>query len=407
MKTEDAQPGDQHSDLTRLSTLDIFRGLVMMIMALDHVRDFTNRSAMEGLPTDLEITTPALFFTRWITHICAPAFALTAGVAAWLWWQRGRSRLELSRFLLTRGVWLIALELTVMQLAYYFSWPPNGPVLLLVLWSLGLSMIILAGLIWLPAALIGSLCAAAILFHPLLSPIQASDFGPAAGFWNAIYQVGAFKLGDVVFVTPYPLIPWAGIMAFGFLLGPVFAAPASRRAAVLFGLGLAGLGAFVALRLWNGFGDPVPWTERSDAFWTVIAFLNVSKYPASPAFLLMTLGITFLSLSALERCGSLSTYGRIAEAFGRVPLFFYLLHFYLAHLFATALALANYGLAAVQFIFLPYPSFGGQSDAFPAGFGYPLWTTYGVWLAVLISTYPLCRWFSGIKAKRIWWTSYL
>lgn len=408
VRTDLPNPSYAELRIGRIASVDVLRGFIMIVMALDHVRDFTNRNAMEALPTDLDATTPAIFFTRWITHLCAPAFALTAGASAWFWWKNGRTRWALSKFLITRGVWLIVLELTVMQLAYYFSWPSGFPVLLLVLWSLGLSMITLAFLIWLPAALIALLCAAAILLHPLLDAVQASDFGAVAGIWNIIHQVGAFSIGNTTIVAPYPLIPWAGVMALGFLLGPVFSAQATRRSIILSELGALGLAALLLLRARNGYGDPAPWTQHPDLLWTLMSFLNVSKYPASPTFLLLTLGLIFLCLSVLERWRFSFKLENVFEVFGRVPLFFYILHFYLAHLLSTVLAIFIYGADAARFAFQPYPSFGGPPAAFPADFGYSLWVTYGAWLAVIAATYPLCRWYANIKfRRRLWWMSYL
>lgn len=392
----------------RIGSIDLLRGIAMIVMALDHIRDFVHGGAMVALPTDLRSTTVLLFATRWVTHFCAPVFALTAGLGAWLW-ARGRSRPELSRFLITRGLWLMALELTVMQFAYYFSWSPSYPILLLVLWSLGLSMAVLAAMIWLPRTLLGPLSVAMILLHPLLDGITADRFGAAAGLWNIVHQVGAFQLGAIAVATPYPLIPWLGLVALGFSLGPLFELEPDRRRRWLLAIGAAALTGFVVLRLINGYGDPVPWNRQRSHIFTLLSFLNTTKYPASPAFLLMTLGPAFLLLASLDRVpNNRGGFATVATVFGRVPLFYYIVHFYLAHFIATALALITYGRAAFEFAFLPYPSVGGPADRFPSGFGYDLWVTYLVWLAVLAICYPVCRWYSGVKARRRdWWLSYL
>ncbi|MBB6426988.1 DUF1624 domain-containing protein [Sphingopyxis sp. JAI128] len=408
MPADPAPPGERPGGAGRVASIDLLRGLVMVVMALDHVRDFTSRSAMQGSPTDLATTTAAVFFTRWITHICAPAFALAAGLAAWLWWQRHGDRRALSRFLVTRGLWLMALEIGVMQFAYYFAWPVTAPVLLLVLWSLGLSMVALAGLAWLPRPAILVVALAAILCHPLLDPLQASSFGAAAGIWNILHQVGAFPVGSAVVATPYPLIPWAGVMALGFALAPVFHLPQGIRLRTLLALGIAALTIFVLLRVGNAYGDPVPWQADPDPLRTVMSFLNVSKYPASPAFLAMTLGFAFLLLGLFEGGHARVRPGSILLTLGRVPLVFYILHFFAAHLFATLLWFAIYGPPAASFSFLPYPSFGGPRGAFPADFGLPLWGSYAVWLAVLAAVYPLCSRFSRFRAERqYWWLRYL
>lgn len=393
----------------RVASIDLLRGIAMIVMGLDHIRDLLHAGAMVALPTNLQSTTVLLFATRWITHFCAPVFALTAGLGVWFWWQRGRSRAELSRFLVTRGLWLMALEITVMQLTYYFSWSPGTPVLLLVLWSLGLSMVVLAGLAWLPCRLLGVLAVATILLHPLLDGITADRFGAAKGLWNIIHQVGAFQVGSTAVITPYPLVPWVAVVALGFSLGPVFQFGSDRRRYWLYAMGGMALAGFVMMRLINAYGDPAPWSRQDSALFTLLSFLNTTKYPASPAFLLMTLGPAFLLLAWLDRQSHRQNgLSAVATVFGRVPLFYYILHFYLAHLIATALALITYGRAALGFVFLPYPSFGGRADAFPSGFGYDLWVTYLVWLAVLASTYPLCRWYSIVKSRRgNWWLSYL
>ena len=386
----------------RLGWVDQLRGLIMVIMALDHVRDFIHRGAMSALPTDLATTTPLLFATRWITHVCAPTFALTAGVGAYLWWRKGRSRAQLSGFLVSRGLWLMLLELVVMRLAYYFSVSLQSPVLLLVLWALGLSMIVLAALVWLPRAWLAPLAIAILLLHPLL---DIAPFGAGLGF---IHEVGVFQVLGATVVSPYPLIPWAAIMLLGFALGP--AIEAGRISARAFaGLGLIALIAFAALRLVNQYGDPAPWSPQSTPIFSVMSFVNVTKYPASLDFVLLTLGLIFLLAAVLVRAPGRPAGVRAAlEVLGRVPLFYYLLHFFLAHLIAAGLALATYSWKAWDFVFTPYPSLGGAKDAFPADFGYNLAVVYAVWLVVVALCYPACLWYARVKAQRRGgWLSYL
>ncbi|MFY8139224.1 MAG: DUF1624 domain-containing protein [Caulobacter sp.] len=396
-------PGGQEASANaRLGWVDQLRGLVMVIMALDHVRDFVHRGAMSALPTDLATTTPLLFATRWITHVCAPAFALTAGVGAFLWWSRGRSRAQLSGFLVSRGLWLMLLELVVMRLAYYFSVSLQSPVLLLVLWALGLSMIVLAALVWLPRAWLAPLAIAILLLHPLL------DIAPFGAGMSFLHEVGIVQLFGATVVSPYPLIPWAAIMLLGFAMGP--AIQAGRLSARSFvGLGVAALAGFVALRLANLYGDPAPWSPQASPVYSLMAFVNVTKYPASLDFTLLTLGLIFLLAALLVRTpGRPSAVRGALEVLGRVPLFYYLLHFFLAHLIATGLALATYGAQALSFVFTPYPSLGGPKEAFPADFGHGLLTVYVVWLVVVAVCYPACLWFAKVKARRrAWWLSYL
>lgn len=392
---------------SRLTAIDAVRGLVMVIMALDHVRDFIHNGAMVASPTNLATTTPLLFFTRWITHVCAPAFALTAGLGAYLWWRRGNhSRGELSRFLLTRGLWLLVLELVVMRLLYNFDLAQSYPFLLLVLWALGLSMIVLAALIWVPVPALAGLAVAVMLGHNLLDRIPATTFGAAAPLWNLLHQPGVFTLGGKVMIVGYPLIPWVAVMALGFCLGALYQwEPAVRRRA-LARAGVAMIVGFVVLRAINAYGDPFPWSAQPSGGYTILSFLNTTKYPASLAFLLMTLGPTFLLLAWAD--GRAFSPANPLVVFGRVPLFYYVVHFGAAHVVAALLAIIKYGGAAFGFIFHPVPSMGAPPGLYPEGFGYSLWVAYAVWIAIVVGLYPLCRWFAGVKARRRdWWLAYL
>lgn len=404
-----ARNDDAGGALTRLAQIDALRGLAMIVMALDHVRDFIHRGAMSASPTDLQTTTPLLFATRWVTHFCAPTFALTAGIGAYLWWRQGcHSRRQLSGFLVTRGLWLMVLELVVMRLAYYFSWSPQSPILLLVLWSLGLAMIALALVIWLPQALLGPAAVLILMLHPLLGAAKVVAPG-ASALVTLLTGVGAFKVLGVDVIAPYPLAPWLAIMLLGFSLGPLFAGPRDRRVGWLLALGAAALALFVGLRALNGYGDPVAWSRQGAPLLTVLSFINVTKYPASPDFALLTLGVILIGLAGLDRVLASARHQlSIPITLGRTPLFYYLTHFFIAHLIATLLALATYGSRAFGFVFGPYPSMGGARAAFPPGFGFELWVVYAVWLAVLVLCYPLCRRYAAFKARRrSWWLAYL
>jgi uncharacterized membrane protein len=390
----------------RIESIDALRGLVMVIMALDHVRDFIHRGAMSGSPTDLATTTPVLFFTRWITHICAPVFMLTAGMGAFLWWQRGRSRRELSWFLLTRGVWLIVLEVTVMRLAYNFSFSAQYPLLLIVLWALGGCMILMAALVWLPLPALAAVSLVAIAGHNLLDGIDPARFGALAGAWNVLHQPGVVPFPGMIVFVAYPLVPWVAVMGLGFCLGPVYRWQASRRQRFLLIAGAAATVGFVALRGLNGYGDPAPWSGQHSAVYTLLSFLNTTKYPPSLLFLLMTLGPALLLLAWLDRRGVRPRNPLVV--FGRVPLFYFVLHFFLAHLAVLALSLLEYGKAALAFGFNPVPSMGGAKELFPTGFGWNLAVVYLVWALVVVVLYPVCRWFAGVKARRRdWWLGYL
>ncbi|WCM27415.1 heparan-alpha-glucosaminide N-acetyltransferase domain-containing protein [Sphingomonas sp. QA11] len=380
----------------------------MIVMTLDHVRDLIHHSAMTGLPTDLSTTTPLLFFSRWITHFCAPTFALCAGISASLSLQRSGSRAALSRHLLARGAWLMFLEVTLMRLIYGFNWSAEYPILLLVLWSFGLGMVALAAFIWIPRLLLGVLAATIVALHPMLEMVAPASSGIWAGLWTIIHQAGVVRVGQITLIAPYPMIPWAAVMALGFAIGPLFAGDKQQRVRWLTIGGVTALSGLAALRLPNLFGDPVPWTNQNDPMLTLLSLLNLTKYPASPQFLLLTLGVAALLLAWLD---NQLRYGRIYQVvatFGRTPLFYYVLHFLAAHIIATAWAFIIYGAAASTFIFLPYPSIGGPAGLFPKDFGHSLWAVYMVWIIVLTVCYPVCRRYARARSERQqWWLSYL
>jgi uncharacterized membrane protein len=401
-----AVPASAAARRDRLASVDALRGGVMIVMALDHVRDFVHRGAMSQSPTDLATTTPILFLTRWVTHICAPVFMFTAGIGAYFYWRNGRTRADLSTFLVTRGLWLALLEVTVMRLAYNFDPAQRYPFLLLVLWGLGLSMIVLAALVWLPVPVLAALSTATIVLHHFLDGVDARQFGAAAPLWFLAHQVGGFSLGGHVFIAPYPLVPWVAVMALGFCFGRVLELPAAGRQRIMLRLGIVVTIAFLLVRAVNRYGDGEPWSWGASAVYTVLWFLNTSKYPPSLAFLLMTLGPALLLLLFFDRRSFSRSNPLIV--FGRVPLFYFVLHFIAAHLAAFALALLTYGSSALTFMLQPVPSMGGAAGAFPADFGWDLWVAYAVWIAIVVMLYPVCRWFASVKERRRdWWLSYL
>jgi len=385
----------------RLTSVDALRGLVMIIMALDHVRDFIHRGAMTGAPpTNLATTTPMLFMTRWITHFCAPVFMLTAGMGACFYLQ-GRSKGQLSRFLITRGLWLIFLELTLMQLAYNFNVSTANPIFLIVLYVLGACMIVLAALIWLPLPLIAAISIATIFLHNLADGVRSQS-----PWWILLHQVGAFPFGGRTFIAAYSLVPWFAVMALGFCLGSIFSKPPEWRQRFLLRAGIAMMIAFLVIRVINVYGDPSRWSWQPTATFTVLSFLNTSKYPPSLLFLLMTLGPALIVLSWFDRL-TLSRSNPLI-VFGRVSMFYFVLHFFAAHVAIVLLSLLRYGSEAMRFIFQPVPSMGGPLKAFPPGFGYDLWVAYALWLAIVVLLYPLCRWFAGTKERnRSRWLSYI
>jgi uncharacterized membrane protein len=403
--TDSAIPA-QSVPAPRIQSVDALRGAIMMLMAIDHIRDYVAQSAQQFLPTDLTRTTPAIFLTRWITHFCAPVFMLTAGLGAYLWMTRGHhSKPELSRLLISRGIWLIVLEITILRLILLsqISFTAN-PVLLIILWAIGISMIALAGLIYLPMRVIAAVSIAIIALHNLLDPVSPDRFGRAAWIWDILHQQNAFTFHGITFATAYPVLPWIGVVAGGYCLGRVFEWDAHRRRSFLVRLGLALAAAFIVLRAVNIYGDPLRWSHQASPVFTVLSFLNVTKYPPSLDFLLMTLGPALVVMAWLENFHFPFTSPLIV--FGRVPFFYYGAHLLLAHLIAIVLNFARYG--AKPFLLLAPPSMGSPSELFPPDYGFPLWTVYAVWIVVLLLLYPACLWFARLKQRRHdWWLTYL
>ena len=373
------------------------RGLVIVLMVIDHARYFLSSARFD--PTDPAQTTTTLFFTRWITHFCAPVFMLLAGVGAYLSLGRGRTQADVSWFLLTRGLWLLLLELTVARFGWQFNLDygfSSG----LVFWALGWSMIALAPLARLPVPWLAALGILMIAGHNLFDVVEAADWGSLGWLWTILHQPGMLTVGSGAgFFVLYPLIPWIGVMTAGYAFGRLATLPSARRDRTYLVLGAALVAAFVLLRLGNGYGDPAPWTAQETPWRTALSFLNTTKYPASLLFLLMTLGPAIALLPALERMR-----GPLAEillTIGRVPLFFWLLHVPLIHLVALAFSLARYGEVIPWLIRNP-------PTPLPEGYGYGLTVVYAVTLAAIAVLYPLCRWFAGVKRRRRdRWLSYL
>ena len=389
----------------RIQSVDALRGAIIMIMAIDHVRDFVSAAAMSFSPTDLSRTTAALFLTRWITHFCAPVFAFTAGIGACLWLGRGRTTGQLSRFLLTRGVWLVFLELTLLRFILFFNVAfSNTLVILSVIWMLGLSMVVLAGLVHLPTRVLAALSILVIVGHNLLDGVAAERFGGAAWLWEILHQQGIFRIHSATFLVAYPLIPWAAVMAAGYCFGKVYHWEQQRRQRFQLRLGIGLSAAFLLLRAVNLYGDPVRWSVQSSKLFTVLSFLNSTKYPASLLFLLMTLGPLLVVLAWLE--GRQFSAANPILVFGRVPFFFFVVHFAVIHAIAIVLGFLRYGKGG--FLLMPAPSMGGPREMFPAHYGYDLWVVYAVWIAVIAILYPLCRSFAELRRRRSdWWLSYL
>jgi uncharacterized membrane protein len=380
----------------RIESIDIVRGVIMIIMALDHTRDFFGQNAIN--PTNLAQTTIPLFFTRWITHFCAPVFFLLTGVGAYIS-LRKKSKRELSRFLFTRGLWLIFLDLVLFRcLGLQFNFDYHLTILN-VLWALGWAMITLSALVHLPTPWVAAFGLVLIAGHNLLDPIQSAN-----PLWTILHSLNFIVSTPrySVFIA-YPLIPWVGVTAAGYGLGQIYSWSADRRRTFLLRTGLGVTAAFVILRGINIYGDPVRWTTQKSAAFTLVSFLNTNKYPPSLLFLLMTLGPALIFLWAVD--GTTPRFLRPALVIGKVPLFYFLLHMPLIHLLAIVVCYARYG--QVHWMF-ESPSMGKFPITPPPGWGFSLPVIYLIWVSVPLALYPLCRWFGELKQRRSdAWLSYL
>ncbi len=390
---------------SRIDSVDFLRGVVMVIMLLDHTREYVHADAFRFSPTDLSKTSVLLFFTRWITHLCAPTFVLLAGTSIYLQILRGKSHSELSKFLLTRGLWLIFLEFTVVRFSIFFNVDYSFFGLAEVIWIFGVSMIALAALIFLPVRLVAAIGIAMIVLHNLLDGIQVPPATSMAGtpspgtlekLWLVLHQPGFVPLfQDTKMFVAYPLVPWIGVMAVGFALGTIYAWEAERRRRFLFRLGLTLLGLFVVIRAVNIYGDPQPWTTQPTSVFTVLSFLNTTKYPPSFLFLLMTLGSALLILAFVDDVKRDRFLNQIIITFGRVPLFYFILQMFAAHGFGVLL---NYlSGKSISYFFLNFPD---SATTAPPDARFDLWVVYAVWLVGLVVLYPLCLWYGRIKQRR-------
>lgn len=393
------QPSTPPTAKARVSEIDLARGVVIVLMALDHVRDYFFLNSWVSDALDPATTNAALYTTRWITHLCAPTFVFLAGVSAYLQHARGKTGVKLATFLATRGLWLIVIELTVVSFAWDFVTP--WMLYLQVIWAIGVSMMVLAALVFLPRIVVLGIGLALMLGHNLLHPLSTADLG---WIWAVLHDGGLIKVGgEAVGIFYYPVLPWVGVMAAGYGAGAVFTWPELRRTRALLTAGAIMLVAFVLLRGPNLYGDPQPWAAQPTFGQSVMAFLDVEKYPPSLSFLLVTLGAMFMLTVLLGKLRG--TVRQILEVFGSTPFFFYVAHIYLLHALAIVVL-----LAAGQDV---GPLFGATTLSVRdpeqlTGLGLGLPWVYLAWAAVVALLYPLCRWFADVKKRRRdWWLSYL
>lgn len=385
----------------RIQSLDIVRGAVMVLMALDHIRVYS------GLPPGGP--TAGIFFTRWVTHFCAPAFIFLAGTSAFLNGKKLGDRGALARLLVSRGAWLVVLELTVLRIGWTFNLDFGHYLLAGVIWVIGWCMILMGALVWLPTSAIAIIGLVIIAGHNLVDPslpelIPALRQSSIAWLWQILYFGGPVQLGTEgprLFVL-YSIVPWIGVMAAGYAFGAVMLMEPPRRRLWCLRLGLGAIAAFLLLRGFNFYGDPNPWGEPDSPYPAVLSFLNTNKYPASFLFLLMTLGPTIAVLPALERVGG--WWAGALAIFGRVPFFYYVIHIPLIHAAAILVSVIRTG-AVNPWLFANHPVMNPPP---PAGYTWPLGLLYLVFAAVVVALYFPCRWFAGVKRRRRdVWLSYL
>ncbi|MES2773687.1 MAG: heparan-alpha-glucosaminide N-acetyltransferase domain-containing protein [Bacteroidota bacterium] len=387
----------------RIESIDLLRGLVMIIMALDHVRDYFHANSFLFDPLDLDKTNPAIYFTRWITHYCAPVFMFLAGTSASFMGRR-KTKKELSLFLLTRGLWLIFLELVVVNFGWNFDILFHN-IYFITIWALGVSMIALAGLIYLPRPIILAIGFIFVAGHNLLDNIHIRENTLPAFGWALLHDQAFFSWQGHNVLVGYPLLPWIGIIALGYCFGDVYApyyTPAKRKKMLIF-TGLAAIALFIVIRLVNIYGDPSQWNSQRSAFYTFLSFLNVTKYPPSLLYVLMTLGPAILFLAFTENARS--AVSRVISVYGRVPMFYYLLHIYLVHLL-TIFAAALFTNFNWKLWLLEEPLWFTKTLK---GYGFSLGVVYLVWIGIVIALFPLCKWYDRYKQshKEKWWLSYL
>src|SRR6267154_3502658 len=386
----------------RIESIDLLRGAVMIIMALDHVRDYFHADAFLYNPTDLSQTNVWLFATRWITHFCAPVFVFLAGTSAFLIGSR-KGKNELSAFLLKRGLWLILLDFTVINFAWFFNIHFSF-IALTVIWALGIGMILLAAIIHLPFKMILAIGLLLVAGHNLLDSVHITANTSAAKVWAVLHVPSVFKLGYFKVFSGYPILPWSGIMFLGYCFGTLYkpSFDARKRKRILLQLGSGLILLFVVVRLINRYGDPFPWHVQPNSLFTFLSFINVTKYPPSLLYILITLGPSMIFLALSEKMtGQVSQY---VIALGRVPMFFYITHIYFIHLLALIAALAT-GFSASAMTFTTWVT----DSVNLKGYGFNLGVVYVVWTGIVLLLYPVCLLYDRYKTshKEKWWLSYL
>jgi len=387
----------------RIQSIDLLRGTVMIIMAIDHVRDYFHKSAFRYDPTNLERTNVPIFFTRWITHFCAPVFIFLAGISAYLYGAR-RNKKELSFFLFTRGIWLVFAELFIVKLGWTFN-PSYHFFYLQIIWAIGISMIILSAMIYMNMRIVLLTGILLIAAHNLLDTVHVSGNGALSVLWSFLHESRDFVFSNFSFFIRYPVLPWIGVLAMGYYFGSLYAPgyDAEKRKRMLFSLGLGAITLFILVRSINGYADAAHWSFQKNVVFSIMSFLNVTKYPPSLLYILMTLGPALIFLALSEK--PLNSMTAKISVFGRVPMFYYMAHIFLIHL------LAIIGVIVAGFKWSDMVLLTNRVNRVPElkGYGFNLITVYMVWIAVVLLLYPLCKWFDRYKRAHQssqWWLSY-
>jgi uncharacterized membrane protein len=400
-----AQASPSTTRRARIESIDLLRGIVMILMALDHARDYFNGSAYLYDPTDLTQASPALFLTRWITHYCAPIFMLLAGIAAWLYGNKN-GRKAVSFFLFTRGSWLIFCELFIVTVGWTFNLHFTFYILQ-VIWAFGVAMVALSALVYLSRPALLTIALVLIGGHNLFDGIHASGNSLSTVGWAFLHQFTFFSYSNgFSFVIGYPILPWLGIISLGYCLGSLYAPTVAphRRKRTLRILGLGAIAVFILIRAINIYGDPVPWTTQRTPLYSILSFLNVTKYPPSLDYVLMTLGPGLLFLAVAEK--PLNRWTSPIAVFGRVPFFYYILHIYIFHALAVLAAMLQGHPASDMTNFTNWVTANPKLK----GYGFGLGVVYAVWIAVVLALYPLCKRFDAYKRAnqaQKKWLSYL
>ena len=386
--------------MKRVLSIDIVKGLVMIIMALDHTRDLIHITSITQQPTDLDTTNPALFFTRWITHLCAPTFVFLSGTSAYISFKNKKNISETRRFLLSRGLSLIILEFTLVNFGLWFDIHFNV-FLFNVIGAIGFGFIILSLLLKASLKTIAIIGLSIIFLHNLAPFVPFAETSLFKKILMPFFAPGTFPIGGGrMFVMGYPPIPWLGIMLIGFAAGKFFELPAAQRKSTFLKIGLTSLTLFIIIRSINIYGDSIPWATQKNSIYTFLSFMNVTKYPPSLVFCLVTLGIMFIILSLVDRMKNKFT--EIATVYGKVPLFYFLVHWYILHPIMFLIVFLQ-GYKSSDLLF-------GFNLGRPKGIsGVNLLFTYLIWISVVIMLYPLCKWYGRYKEnhKEKKWLRYL